>query len=65
MVFDSLRERIDVHPFFRTLRQIPKYISRMIVAIAKRTIGLTGANTDNIETIKIVLVFISVKNVPR
>lgn len=64
MVLESLRERIDAHPFFRTLLQIPKHISKIIVATAISTIGLTGANTDNIETSKRDLVFIIVKDVP-
>jgi hypothetical protein len=59
MVLDSLRERIDAHPFFFTLRQIPKAISRMIVKIAISTIGLTGAIKVQIEnTNKVSLVFI-------
>jgi hypothetical protein len=48
-VLDSLRERIDAHPFFFTLLQMPKAISRMIVKIAISTIGLTGASRVNIE----------------
>ena len=65
MVLDSLRERIDAHPFLRTLRQMPKAISRIIVNTAKSTIGLTGANTLNIDTSKRDLVFILINNVPR
>lgn len=64
IVLDSLRERMDDHPFFFTLLHMPKHISKMIVATAKSTIGLTGANTLNIETMIRDLVFISVKNVP-
>jgi hypothetical protein len=59
MVLDSLRDRIDAHPFFFTLRQIPKAISRMIVKIAISTIGFTGAIKVQIEnTNKVSLVFI-------
>lgn len=58
IVLESLRERIDAHPFFFTLRQMPKNISRMIVATAISTIGLTGANTETIETRRRDLVFI-------
>ena len=64
MVFESLRERIDAHPFLRILRQMPKNISRMIVATAISTIGLTGADTDTIETRRRDLVFIIFNNVP-
>ena len=64
MVLESLRDRIDDHPFLRTLRQIPKHISRMIVATAISTIGLTGANTDTIETSRRDLVFIIFNNMP-
>jgi len=65
IVLESLRERIDAHPFFRTLLQMPKHISRMIVKIAINTIGLTGANTDNKDTNNMLLVFISVNDMPR
>jgi hypothetical protein len=64
IVFESLRERIDAHPFFRTLLQMPKAISRIIVNMAKSTIGLTGANTVIIETRKRDLVFIRVNDMP-
>ena len=64
MVLESLRERIDAHPFFTTLLQMPKPISRMIVKIAIKTIGLTGANTVIIETRKRDLVFIRVDDMP-
>jgi hypothetical protein len=64
MVFESLRERIDAHPFFFTLRQMPKNISRTIVAIAIKTIGLTGANTDTIEISRRDLVFILIYYMP-
>jgi hypothetical protein len=64
MVFESLRERIDAHPFFFTLLQMPKNISRTIVAIAIKTIGLTGANTDTIEISKSDLVFILIYYMP-
>jgi hypothetical protein len=64
MVFESLRERIDAHPFLRTLLQMPKNISRTIVAIAINTIGLTGANTDTIEIRRRDLVFILIYDVP-
>ena len=65
MVLESLRERIDAHPFFFTLRQMPKNISRMIVATAISTIGLTGANTDTIETRRRDLVFILIEDMIR
>jgi hypothetical protein len=65
MVLESLRERIDAHPFLRTLRQIPKNISSIIVAIAIKTIGLTGANTDTIETRRRDLVFILIEDMIR
>ena len=64
MVFESLRERIDANPFFFTLRQMPKAISRIIVNMAKSTIGLTGAKTVIIETRKRDLVFIRVNDMP-
>jgi hypothetical protein len=49
IVFESLRELIEHHPFFFTLRHTPNPISKMIVATAIRTIGFTGASTANIE----------------
>jgi hypothetical protein len=64
-VLESLRERIDAHPFLRTLRQMPKNISRIIVATAISTIGLTGANTDIIETRRRDLVFILIEDMIR
>ena len=64
MVLESLRERIDAHPFFRTLLQMPKAISKMIVKIAIKTIGLTGAKTVIIETRKRDLVFIRINDMP-
>ena len=65
MVLESLRERIDAHPFLRTLRQMPKNISRIIVATAISTIGFTGANTDTIETRRRDLVFILIEDMIR
>jgi hypothetical protein len=59
MVLDNLRERIEAHPFFFTLLQMPNAISRMIVKIAISTIGLTGAiSVHNENTNKVSLVFI-------
>ena len=59
MVLDNLRERIEAHPFFFTLLQMPKAMSKMIVAIAISTIGLTGAiSVNNENTNKVSLVFI-------
>ena len=38
-------ERIEVHPFFFTLHQMPKVVSNIIARIAIKTSGLTGAKT--------------------
>jgi hypothetical protein len=43
---------------------MPKHISKMIVKIAIKTIGLTGANTVIIETRKRDLVFIRINDMP-
>jgi hypothetical protein len=58
-VCDSLRERIDFHPLFRTERQIPKHVSKMIDIIAMITKGEMGAKTVQRENkIMEILVFI-------
>ncbi len=53
MVCESLRERIEVQPFFLTLRQIPKHVSKMIAKIATKTNGFTGAKIANVDSKKI------------
>jgi hypothetical protein len=42
----------DFQPYKLTLRQTPKNISNIINPTAIKTIGLTGANIDSIESKK-------------
>ena len=53
MVCESLRERMEDQPFFFTLRQIPKHVSKMIDKIATKTNGFTGAKIANVDNKKI------------
>ena len=49
MVSESLRERIEDHPFFLTERQIPKHVSNTIDSTAINTNGETGAIIARVE----------------
>jgi hypothetical protein len=49
IVCESLRERIDAHPFFFTLLHIPKAVSKMINKTAIITKGFIGAKIVSTE----------------
>ena len=49
IVCESLRERMDFHPDFLTLLQMPKQVSKMIAKIATITSGLTGVKIVSTE----------------
>ena len=49
IVCESLRERIDFHPDFLTLLQMPKQVSKMIAKIATITSGFIGVKIVSTE----------------
>lgn len=63
IVCESLRDLIEDQPFFFTLRQIPKHVSKIIAKTATKISGLTGdkiasvdnRNTDSLDFIRIPL----------